>query len=106
MDFIFRLDGNFVGGAFICWLANPLLILSWLVFYKGNTKVPLVLSCLSTILAFSFLIFEEIMINEAGHYGAITGYGVGYWLWSLSSLIMVLGSLLTIFNGRRTEVNN
>lgn len=75
------------------WLANPLLFFSWL-FYKRMAKRSFVLSVISLLLMLSFLFVNEIMVNDGSTYSIINFYGLGYWLWILSSLIMVLGNLL------------
>lgn len=93
--FLFGILGIFVGGAYITWFANPFLILSWL-FIGKRPWVSLILSSFSLVIAFSFLIYDEIMINEAGHYGEIIGYALGYWLWIASIAIMLLGSLFCL----------
>lgn len=90
--FLFGLFGVFVGGAALCWLANPLLILSW-IFIKNN-KLSLIMSVLSTLIAISFLLFDEIIADEAGHYSRIIGYELGYWIWVSSNGIMLFGNYL------------
>ncbi len=84
--------GLFVGGAYICWFANPLLIISW-IFFKRKNNLSIILSGLSTALCFAFLFFDKIMVDEAGHYGQIIGYRIGYWLWTMSSTIFFLGNI-------------
>jgi hypothetical protein len=75
------------------WLANPLLFFSWL-FYERMPKRSFVLSVISLLLMLSFLFVNEIMVNDGSIYSIINFYGLGYWLWVLSSFIMVLGNLL------------
>ena len=58
-----------------------------------HTKLSLPLSLITTIISVSFLFFKEIMINEAGHFGEITGYKLGYWLWISSMIIMLIGNI-------------
>ncbi len=88
--------GVLVGGAYVCWLANPFLIVSWF-FLKRRALVALILSSIALSIGVSFLSFDEIMINEAGHYGAIEGYALGYWLWLASQVLVVIGSLWYMF---------
>jgi len=96
--FIFGILGLYQFGASICWLANPLLIFSW--FTIKRTKVSFIFSLCSSILAISFLFFDEVMINEAGHYGKVTSYELGYWLWVLSSLIMLMGNGMILYKNK------
>lgn len=90
--FLFGIFGVFFGGAALCWLANPLLILSWILI--KNNKVSFILSILSVLIAISFMLFDEIIDDEAGHYRKIIGYELGYWLWLCSNAVMFLGNLL------------
>ncbi len=102
---IFGWMGLFVGGAGFCWIANPLLILSWILIRK-NIIVSTILSGISTFFSIVFLFFDKIMIDEAGHYGEITGYRLGYWLWLSSILITFIGSILIIIKHKKPVANN
>jgi len=88
--------GFFLGGACLTWLANPFLIISWIILYTKHYKVSLVLSSIAIIIAMSFLFFKEIIVDEAGHYKEITKYGLGYWLWLLSMIIVFLGNIFLL----------
>jgi len=87
--------GFFLCKACFTWLSNPLLLLAWITF-KWNTKVSFSLNLISLIIASSFLCFEEIIVNEAGTYGEITGYAIGYWAWLLSIFILLLGNSINL----------
>ncbi len=76
----------------LTWYANPLLLLSWCTI--NDNKYSTIFSIISFVLSFSFLLFDEIMDDEAGHYSKIVSYELGYWLWLLSTAIMVFGNLL------------
>jgi hypothetical protein len=88
-------------GPAMTWLANPILLMSWLLFNK-KPKVSFILSSTAFVLMLSFLLFDEIIDNEGGTKGKIISYQFGYWLWILSSLIMILGSLLKRRNAFRS----
>lgn len=75
------------------WLANPLLLGSWILFSK-KPRTSFILSIMAFILMLSFLLVDEIISNEAGTKSKVVFYGLGYWLWVFSSFIMVLGSLM------------
>lgn len=75
------------------WLANPMLLISWLTFNK-KSKTSFMLSIGAFTLMISFLLVDEIISNEAGTKSKVVFYGLGYWLWLLSSFIMVLGHLI------------
>ena len=78
------------------WLANPILILSWVV-NKRHKKASLLLSSISLITMLSFLFFDEIILNESGALSRITSYGLGYWLWVSSAFIMVIGNAFLFY---------
>jgi len=80
---------------FIPWLANPLLIISWIILGKKAT-ISLFLSFLSVIFAASFLLFDKVPINEAPSYESITQIGTGYWFWLLSCISFFLGTYIII----------
>jgi hypothetical protein len=83
-------------GASFSWLANPLLCLSWTLL-KGNPRGAIGASLMAVALSMSFLLFDEVISDEAGHYSTITEYKTGYWLWVGSSLTMLTGSLLLTY---------
>ncbi len=73
------------------WLANPTLFAAW-AFTKKNQRTSFILSVISLLIMLSFLLFDEIIVNESGASSKITAYGLGYWLWVLSAFIMVIGN--------------
>lgn len=84
------------GGVYLSWLANPFLFFSWIaswIFLKKDNFLVVVLSGISLVLSLSFLCFDKIMVNEAGHYGMITSYSIGYLFWTLSSIVFFFGNL-------------
>lgn len=83
---------NYKIGATLSWLANPLIIISF-VTLRFSPKTTIVISVLSTLIILSFLLFRFVIANEAGHYNEITSYKLGYYLWLLSSLTMLTGSI-------------
>ena len=75
------------------WLANPLLFLSWFLFNK-EPKKSLVLNVIVFVLMLSFLFVNEIIVNDGSTYSIVNFYGLGYWLWVLSSFIMLIGNFI------------
>jgi hypothetical protein len=54
----------------------------------------------------SFLRIETIPVNEAPTYAKITGYGLGYWLWLASAVVLFAASivgLLAILQNRYSK---
>ena len=82
------------------WLANPTLVAAW-VFIKKNQRTSFILSVISLVIMLSFLLFDEIIVNESGASSKITAYGLGYWLWVLSAFIMVVGNTVLYFLKRK-----
>lgn len=80
-------------GATFAWLANPVLFFAFIAV-RRDARMALKLSLVSTILMLSFLLYGRILDNEAGGYATITAYGAGYWLWVLSSVTILAGSIV------------
>lgn len=85
------------GGAGISWLANPLLIVSWILLDK-NRKLAWLFAFLAVIFSLSFLSFDRVLENEAGHYGIVQSVGAGYWLWVSSCIVTFLSTVLIKLN--------
>ena len=80
----------------ISWLANPLLILSYIFLFKSE-KWAIGFSLLALGFSLSFLFVDNILVNEAGHTGKITGYLSGYWFWVASICVVFIASIGTFF---------
>jgi hypothetical protein len=100
--FLFGPFGFFMSWAGLTWLANPLLITSWVVV-KRNPRLSLITSLLASILALSFLLFTKVIDDEGGDLSQIISYKQGYWLWVLSSLIMFIGNVIYFF---KNDISN
>lgn len=83
----------FGGGASITWLANPFLIVAWVLLLK-NKKSAWLVSLIALGLSITFLCFNEVIENEAGQYNPILKVRLGYWLWVASCAVTFIGSLL------------
>lgn len=87
------------GGAAISWLANPFLIIAWVLLARSK-KAAWIFGLAATILCISFLRFQVTIENEAGQYNPIAKIGIGYWLWLSSCATTFVGSLLIrVFSG-------
>ena len=84
------------------WVANPLLVLSWF-FISRNIRKALIASILATAASASFLLFGEIISDEAGHTSEIIGYGSGYWLWLISCCSFMIGTAVLYIAGRNQQ---
>jgi hypothetical protein len=90
--FISGAIGFLLGGAALTWLANPLLFISWFLINR-KPKLSLITSLTATLIALSFLLFKQVINDEAGNYSNIISYKPGYWLWLSSSIAMFGGNL-------------
>jgi len=101
--FISGVFGFFLSWAGLVWLANPLLITSWITTNR-NLKLSIITSLLATILSLSFLLFNKIIDNENGDLNEIVSYKLGYWLWAASSLSMLIGNCILYFPARWSKL--
>jgi len=91
--------GAIMLGAGISWLANPLLVIAWILLAR-NKKNALVFGLMALIFALLFLSFKTIMGDEAGHYRDIVSVGTGYWLWVASCVTTFVGSMVIKLLGK------
>jgi hypothetical protein len=88
-----------IAGPGISWLANPLLILSWIFLFK-RIKLSLIFSIVAVLFCSSFMLFDQILINEAGSHSEILSYGIGYWLWLSSCIFNFIATLILYTKSR------
>lgn len=81
--------------ACIAWLANPLLLISWITL-KKHPKTAMLFSLMATLFALSFLFFDTVKTDEGGADHLIEAYYLGYWLW-LASCVCCFGGMLVIY---------
>ncbi len=86
----------FSTGAGLCWLANPLLFVSWMLLNK-NLKASLFLAMASFLFSMFFLMFDSIVDNENNGHQVITAYKAGYWLWVASNACMFFGTCVLMY---------
>lgn len=100
LAFFFGIASLLVGGAYLCWFANPFLIIAWF-FIKRKPIIAILSSAIALTIGLLFMTYDEIVINEAGHSAAITGYNIGYWFWLSSMAAVFLGSLWYLITHNR-----
>ena len=106
LTLIFGILGIVLGGANLCWLANPLLLGSWISFFF-NTKVSFVFSLIASLVSFMFLFAKEVAVDEAGTPRQIQSLEIGYWLWLISSIVMLVGNSFELLNSKaKTSANS
>lgn len=92
--------GVFYGGAALSWLANPLILISW-ILTKNESKYAFWTSLLASLFAALFLLFDKIIDNEAGHVNPIVAYLPGYWLWLSSAGVLFAANLYFWIKARK-----
>lgn len=93
---LFLLGWADLSGDGTSWLANPILLFSWVFMLVKQPKIAAFLGLLSVAVALYYLTETEITVNEAGHKSSITSYGLGYYLWITSCVTMFIGSLMLL----------
>ena len=96
MAFLLGLAGMASSAAAFSWLANPLLIISW-ILQKRNPRGSMLLTMFAFLFTLSFLLFDSVLANENGQQQAITSYKPGYWFWVCSAGIMMLGGFVQVY---------
>jgi hypothetical protein len=83
------------GGVGLVWLANPMLLTSWLLMYK-NSKYAVYVSFTTLLICLSFLFFDKGIEGyaEQRFYFRIIEYKAGYWLWTGSAFSLFAGSII------------
>ena len=81
------------------WLANPAILLAWLLFWR-NPHQAIGFSVLSTALAAGFLFVDAIVDNEGGVRNPVTKLEKGYWLWLSSHFTFFLGCSIHLLHLR------
>lgn len=82
----------------IIWLANPVYIISMHLFVlldsKTGQNIALILCLCSITMGFSFSFCSSILIGESGSPSDVGTHYIGYYLWVLSFVILLIGMLL------------
>jgi hypothetical protein len=82
------------------WFANLLLFLSLAKISKAHTS--LFVSSMAFILSLCFLLVGELkdvsggLMENGSFTEKVTGYGIGYWLWLLSSATACVGNIIRL----------
>ena len=82
-----------MGGAALTWLANPFLIIAWILLFR-NKHYSWVFALFALLICLSFLLFDVIIDNEAGIERSISKVSIGYWLWLSSCTVTFIGSFI------------
>lgn len=82
-----------IGSGTLAWLANPALLLAWVLSLTKKHAFSLVAAMAALLLMVSFLFQTSVISSEAPIYSRIVGYGVGFWLW-VGSAVQAVGSAI------------
>ncbi len=80
---------HFGGGGFYegcIWLANPLYFIGLFLLYKNKKSISFFLLFISSIVALSFLGFENLTMTKSGRTAPIMELNAGYFLWLIAIL--------------------
>lgn len=91
--------------SFITWFANPFYFISIFLIIL-NKKAAKITASISLLLALSFLIINEVVINEAGTVKEVDKYLLGYWLWVLSITIVFVYAIKLNYNKEKLIKDN
>ncbi len=78
------------------WLANPALLLAWVLALKKKHSLALVATIAAFVLMVTFLLQDTVISSEAPTYSRITGYGMGFWLWVASAAVHAVGCVIAV----------
>lgn len=102
----FLLGWTDLSGDGTSWLANPILLFSWVFLLVKQPKIAAILGLLSVAVALYYFSETEITVDEAGHKYPITSYGPGYYLWMTSCATMFIGSLILLKSKPKNAVSD
>ena len=80
-------------GAAFMWLANPFFIIGLVLLFRGS-KASKYFSFVAVCFSIGFLFFDQVIVNEAGHYYKLVSLKVGYWVWTSSCFLLFIASLI------------
>jgi hypothetical protein len=80
-----------VSCGYVEWLANPVLVISWIMSVSRYRAGSAVLALTACGLMVTFLCRSSLQLPGAGPGVAVVSYRAGYWLWVMSAALMVLG---------------
>lgn len=99
--FIIGWAALYIGGPMLIWLANPILLVSWLAS-KNSLYTSLIFSFAASVIAMAFLFIKAIYNHDdAGITTTITHYKPGYWLWVASCWSMFIGNTAIVCKAKK-----
>jgi len=80
-------------GAGFAWLANPVLFLAWRFVWSGERMASLVAAVVALLLMLAFPMVGWVITSAVGTLYEVTRYGLGYWLWLVSAVLVLLSAI-------------
>ena len=84
---------------YLAWLANPLALAAMICAIAGRWRTGLALALAALALSPLAWLLRDLPVHEGGERARIAGMGAGYWLWSLS--LLLLTALIAWLRGGR-----
>jgi hypothetical protein len=81
-----------LGPGHFSWLANIFLFMSWRYCFRRQYRFAGLFGGLAVAFALSFLTNTRVPVSEAPTFAEVESYGIGYWLWIVSMLVLTLGA--------------
>ena len=82
----------------LVWLANPIYVLSMLLFVlldsKKGQNIALILCLCSITMGLFFSLSSSLILDESGSPSSVGKLYIGYYLWVLSFVVLLIGMLL------------
>jgi hypothetical protein len=81
----------------LTWLANPLLLASWLTIWLAKQMqrtIPILLSVVTLATGAAFVPMKTVITNAGGVAHPIVSIEIGYWLWLVSMATACLAALI------------
>jgi hypothetical protein len=83
--------------ASLSWLANPLYFMSlYGMIKKRDINLLFLYSLLSVVFSLLFLCVKSVISDEGGNERLVISYHLGYWLWVLAPLILMISQYIEI----------
>jgi hypothetical protein len=92
-------------GIHLSWYANPLLFLSGTFLLAKWPRGAACSAAVAIALMLSALQIKDVYINEGGATRPVTGYGVGFYLWICSGVVL-LATALACLGSHRPNAEN
>lgn len=79
---------------YLPWLANLLLFITWILFYRKKWEYSVRTPIVAFLLAAGFILVRNINLSLDGGDQPITSLGLGYWIWLGSIAITIIATYI------------